>query len=315
LPIYHSNAGFIGIGASLISGATSVIKQKFSASNFWKDCIRHRCTAFSYVGEVCRYLYNQPESHLDKKHRVKVCIGNGMRPNIHQKFCERFNMKCIEIYGATEGNCILMNTENKYGACGYEHFINRIFKIMPYYIIKIDSDQKPIRDKNGHFICCEDGENGLMISMINNKQTKTQFNGYANTPNETNKKILVDVFKTGQKAFNTGDILMRDKYGWIYFIDRVGDTFRWRGENCSTIEVENIISSNLNGLEVSVYGVQVPGQEGRAGMATITSVDVDMDELGEHLKKDLTNYARPIFIRLNKAIEHTCKFDETFLKI
>ena len=165
----------------------------------------------------------------------------------------------------------------------------------------------PIRDKNGFCVRCKDGEKGLLIGIIG-KTTKTAFNGYANNTEATKKKIIEDVFKKGQTAFNSGDLMMRDSFGYMYFCDRLGDTYRWRGENVSTIEVENIISSHLNSREVLVYGVEIPGQEGRAGMtAILESTDFDLEKLAKKVNEDLPSYARPMFVRLVKEIEHTGK--------
>ena len=160
----------------------------------------------------------------------------------------------------------------------------------------------PIRDSNGYCIQCKPGEKGLIVGIINPKNTKQQYSGYANSKEASEKKVIPNLFKLDQTGFNTGDLVMADKDGWIYFIDRLGDTFRWRGENVSTVEVENIISARVNSLEVIVYGVEVKGQEGRAGMATLMSLDVDVKKLGQHIKQDLPAYAKPLFIRLNDQV-------------
>ena len=168
----------------------------------------------------------------------------------------------------------------------------------------------PVRDENGHCIRCRDGEKGLLIGIIGNT-TKTAFNGYANNKEATKKKIVEDVFRKGQRAFNSGDLMMRDSFGYMYFCDRLGDTYRWRGENVSTIEVENVLSAHLNSKEVVVYGVEIAGQEGRAGMAALLETSLsggDLAQLGEKIKRDLPAYARPVFIRLIKEIEHTGEF-------
>jgi solute carrier family 27 fatty acid transporter 1/4 len=194
------------------------------------------------------------------------------------------------------------------GACGYIPLINRIQPFVPLHIIRIDEDMVPIRDENGFCIQCKPNEKGVLISLIGNIPT-TQFNGYLNNPKETNKKIVHDVFKKGQRAYFTGDLLMCDSLGYVYFCDRLGDTFRWRGENVATVEVENVISKHLNSAECFVYGVQVPGQEGRAGMASIKSdTPIDLTTLAAHLKSELPVYARPIFLRLVDELDHTGTF-------
>ena len=195
-----------------------------------------------------------------------------------------------------------VNTTGKYGACGFIPPINRYLKFLQLFIIKIDKEMNPIRDSNGCCIQCKPDEKGLIVGIINPKNTKQQYSGYANSKEASEKKIIPNLFKSGQTGFNTGDLVMADKDGWIYFIDRLGDTYRWRGENVSTVEVENIISARVNSLEVIVYGVEVKGQEGRAGMATLMSLDVDIKKLGEHIKQDLPAYAKPLFLRLNDQV-------------
>ena len=201
------------------------------------------------------------------------------------------------------------------GACGFTPLINRFIKVLPVYIIKIDDDMVPIRDERGFCIECARGEKGLLIGMINPNSTKTAYNGYANNSAASNKKIIENVFKKGQKAFNSGDLMMCDQFGYMYFCDRLGDTYRWRGENVATVEVENIISKNLDSTEVVVYGVEVPGQEGKAGMVAIvnnssssTSLNISLNKLAQYLKSELPSYAIPLFLRLVKTLDHTGTF-------
>lgn len=307
LPIYHANGAMIGVGNSIVSGATVVLRRKFSASAFWKDCINYNCTVFIYVGEICRFLVNQPPSELDRKHKIKKAIGNGLRENVWKEFNYRFNIDCMEFYAASEGNCTMINVTSKIGSCGFLPLINKYVKILSVFLIKIDSDMNPIRDKNGFCIESKPGERGLLIGIIGNT-AKTAYNGYANNKKASSSKIIEDVFKKGQRAFNSGDSMYCDNYGYLYFCDRLGDTFRWRGENVATVEVENVISSHLNSTEVSVYGVQIPGQEGKAGMAAIMKDDLDLDLLGKHLQANLPTYAKPLFIRLSKEFDYTGSF-------
>ena len=241
---------------------------------------------------------------MDRKHSIRLCVGNGMRENVHREFSERFGVKGVEVYGATEGNCVLVNSEGKYGACGYMPLLCRFVPIMPIFLIKVDNDMNPIRDKNGFCIQCDIGEKGLLVGEIGTS-TKSAYSGYANNTEASKKKIITDVFRKGQNAFNTGDVLMSDWNGYTYFVDRLGDTFRWRGENVSTIEVENALSARIDSKEVVVWGVEIPGQEGKAGMATLVTNDVDIKKLGEHIKADLPAYAKPLFIRITKEVEHT----------
>lgn len=196
---------------------------------------------------------------------------------------------------------------SKIGACGFVPLINKFVKVLSVYIIKIDDEMRPIRDERGFCIECKPGEKGLLIGLIGTT-AKTAYNGYANNKQASNGKIIEDVFKSGQRAFNSGDVMICDAYGYLYFCDRLGDTFRWRGENVATVEVENCISGHLNSAEVNVYGVQVPGQEGRAGMAALMRQDVDVDALAVHLKANLPSYAKPLFLRLSKEFDYTGKF-------
>jgi solute carrier family 27 fatty acid transporter 1/4 len=312
LPIYHANGAIIGVGASLVSGATVVMRKKFSASNFWKDCIQYKCTAFIYVGEICRFLVNQPASPLDRAHGVRKAIGNGLRSNVWKDFHARFNIRCIEFYAASEGNCTMVNLTSKIGACGFLPLVNRLVNLLPVYLVRIDDEMNLIRDKSGFCIPCRPGERGLLVGIIGNR-AKTAYNGYANNAKESSKKIIENVFRKGQRAFNSGDSLIMDKYGYMYFCDRLGDTYRWRGENVATIEVENVISKHLNSAEVVVYGVEIPGEEGKAGMAAIKCDDgkdshIDMSVLGGKLMSELPAYSMPLFVRFVKMIEHTGTF-------
>ncbi len=199
-----------------------------------------------------------------------------------------------------------MNIGGKVGACGFIPVVNRWLQKLAINIIRVDNETNPIRDSNGYCIACQPGEKGLAVGLLGDKPTK-EYSGYANNKQASEKKIIENVFKKGQRAFNSGDMMMSDEYGYVYFCDRLGDTYRWKGENVSTIEVENIISAKLNFTEVVVYGVEIPGQEGRAGMVSILKLDVDLKKLYEALKNDLPNYAKPVFIRLVENVDHTGK--------
>ncbi|RNA44931.1 long-chain fatty acid transport 4 [Brachionus plicatilis] len=310
LPIYHGNGTLLGIGSAITVGSTVVLRQKFSASNFWKDCIQYNCTSFIYVGEICRFLVNQAPSAIDRAHKVRKAYGNGLRANVWKEFNQRFGIKCLEFYAASEGNCTMLNLDYKVGSCGFKPLLTRLIKnVYPIFLIKIDEQMNPIRDQEGFCIECEVGEKGLLVGIIGNEPTKA-FNGYANNPEASKKKIIENVFKTGQKAFNTGDAMVMDRFGYLYFCDRLGDTYRWRGENVSTVEVENQISRFLNSKEVVVYGVEIPGQEGRAGMVSIADSpnSIDLQGLSKKVKEELPSYARPLFIRFTAELDHTGTF-------
>lgn len=190
--------------------------------------------------------------------------------------------------------------------------INRLFKLLPVYIIKIDDEMNPIRDVRGFCIECARGEKGLLIGLIDPKSAKTAYNGYANNSAASNKKVIENVFHNGQRAFNSGDLMMCDSFGYMYFCDRLGDTYRWRGENVATVEVENVISKSLASSEVVVYGVEVPGQEGRAGMCAIVDSAAQpaatLQKLAQYLRSELPAYAVPIFLRLVRTLDHTGTF-------
>jgi solute carrier family 27 fatty acid transporter 1/4 len=260
-------------------------------------------------------LVNQPPSDLDRAHTIRKAIGNGLRQNVWQQFNARFgaNIKCIEFYAASEGNCTLINFVSKTGACGFLPLVNFVKRVYPVTIIKIDEQMQPVRDKQGFCIECKAGEKGLLIGMIGKVATE-QYNGYANNTEASARKIVENVFAKGQRAFNSGDLMLCDWLGYMFFCDRLGDTYRWRGENVATCEVENVISRHLSSAEVVVYGVEIPGQEGKAGMAAIsttttTSGEINFfDSLSHQLKIDLPAYAKPLFIRLMSRLEHTGTF-------
>jgi solute carrier family 27 fatty acid transporter 1/4 len=314
LPMYHSSATLIGINQMVVTGCTVVIREKFSASHFWEDCIEHKCTVALYIGEICRYLLNQPEKPTDSQHSVRLMIGNGLKRGFHKQFTKRFHVSQIgEFYASTEGTAAFLNTENHPGACG---FIPLMLK-SPNVLLKIDPVTGDIvRDSNGLCSHCPPGEPGLLVGLIMNIGLQ-RFSGYHNE-SETNKKILRDVFKKGDSYFNTGDLLMMDEEGYVYFCDRTGDTFRWKGENVSTFEVESVMSKQLENRDVIVYGVEVPGCEGRAGMAAIVDPenDVAMEELFPTLVDHLPSYAIPLFIRKIKEpyLTGTKKFQKVKMR-
>ncbi|CAF3381809.1 unnamed protein product [Rotaria sp. Silwood1] len=301
LPLYHS-----------LGGCTTVLRKKFSASNFWKDCIKYKCTGFSYVGELCRFLLAQPPSEYDQKHSIRLCSGNGLRQNLWIPFAERFNIhKIYEFYAATESNAYFFNTDCHPGACGF--FSVLIPSLLGSVLVKFDPEtMEPLRDEKTKLcVRCDRGERGLLLGMIK-KSILHAFDGYVNNPSGTKRKIVENVYKIGDRAFNTGDVIFADKYGFFYFCDRTGDTFRWKSENVSTIEVENILMNILKKNDVIVFGVVVPGFDGKAGMAVMLddpSVSIDLNTLVNELKRQgLPQYARPCFIRLTKNIELTGTF-------
>ncbi|XP_078097263.1 long-chain fatty acid transport protein 2-like [Mustelus asterias] len=308
LPLYHSAGSLIGVGGCIFLGATVVLRQKFSVSHFWDDCRRYNVTVIQYIGEVLRYLCSAPKRSSDRDHKVRKAIGNGARPDVWKEFLNRFgNIQVCEFYGATEGNVGFMNYVGKIGASGRVSFFSK--KLMPFHLVEYDVDQEaPVRDANGHCIEVAKGETGLLIAKIT---SKSPFVGYAGSKSLTAKKHLRDVFSKGDLYFNSGDLMLLDKDNFIYFQDRIGDTFRWKGENVSTNEVADILLMLDFVQEVCVYGVTVPGHEGRTGMAAIllqSGRDFDGAQLYEHVTTHLPSYAQPRFVRERTTIETTGTF-------
>lgn len=308
LPLYHSAASLVGIGGTIELGATCILKKKFSASQFWNDCRKYNVTIFQYIGELCRYLCNQPMGENEKDHKVHMGVGNGLRQDVWREFLQRFGeIRMCEIYGSTEGNLCFMNHIGKIGAVGRSNFFYKL--IFKYDLVKYDLlRDEPVRDHNGFCQRVQKGETGLLLSKI---CSQSPFFGYAGSKQLTEKKILRDVFVKGDAYFNTGDLMAEDENNFISFKDRVGDTFRWKGENVATTEVTEILGLVDFIQEASVYGVQVPGNEGRAGMAAVIvrpECTFDGKKLFDLVVRELPSYARPFFIRLQESIETTSTF-------
>lgn len=306
LPLYHTAGGCIAIGQMLIYGSTIVIKKKFSASQYFPDIKKYECTVGQYIGEMCRYVLAVKPRPEDTQHKLRIAFGNGLRPQIWEEFKTRFNIKKIsEFYGATEGNANIMNVDDTVGAVG---FISRILpKVYPISIIKVDeATGEPVRNSKGLCQTCEPGEPGVFIGKIIPNDPSRAFLGYVDK-SASKKKIVYDVFTKGDSAFISGDIMVADELGYLYFKDRTGDTFRWKGENVSTAELEAILSNIVDYKDVVVYGVEIQGQEGRAGMAAILDVDntLDLNKIAEAVKKELPTYARPQFIRILHKLDMT----------
>ncbi len=312
LPMYHTTGGVVAIGALLVKGGSVVIREKFSAVAFWDDMVRHDCTMFQYIGELCRYLLNAPPSPNETRHRVRLCCGNGLRPDIWGAFQQRFRIpRIVEFYAATEGNVTLFNFEGKPGAIGrLPRLLERRF---PVRIVKFDiAHEAPLRDARGFCIRCAPGETGETIGQIlNNPATPSnRFEGYAD-PQDSERKILRNVFAAGDAWFRTGDLMRQDAQGYFYFVDRIGDTFRWKGENVSTAEVAETVNRFPGIQDANVYGVEIAGRDGRACMAAIVADrDLDLAGLRAHLHSLLPDYARPVFLRVRGEIEVTMTFKQ-----
>lgn len=308
LPLYHGTGGICGVGIALNTGASIILRRKFSASQFWDDAADEGATSFAYIGELCRYLLNQPPHPKEQAHRLRTGFGNGLRPEIWEDFFKRFNIPHLaEFYGSTEGNVSFVNVDGKVGAVGrIPPFLKSRFEHIKFVKFDIETEE-PVRAPNGLCIECEDDEPGEAIGLIGD-DVRQRFEGY-NDAEATKKKILRDVFEPGDMWFRTGDLMRKDAKGWVYFVDRIGDTFRWKGENVATNEVGEVLSQ-FSGIEhANVYGVPVPGTDGKAGMAAITAPgDIDWDALHSFLAERLPAYARPLFLRVQPEAETTGTF-------
>jgi fatty-acyl-CoA synthase len=312
LPLYHTAGGLLATGALLVDGGSVVIREKFSAREFWDDVVRWDCTCFQYIGELCRYLLNAPPSPQERAHRLRLACGNGLRPDVWAQFKERFRIpQIIEFYAATEGNVSLFNFDGKEGAVGRLPWW--MAARFPTKIVRFDRErQQPVRDERGFCIECEVDEPGEVVGKILKDASKPgqRFEGYADAT-ETGRKILHDVFEKGDAWFRTGDLMRKDRNGYFYFVDRIGDTFRWKGENVSTTEVEEAISRFGGIAEANVYGVAVPGREGRAGMAALVAGDnLNLTALNDYLARQLPEYARPVFLRIRQDNDITTTFKQ-----
>ncbi|HEX3429911.1 MAG TPA: long-chain-acyl-CoA synthetase [Rhizomicrobium sp.] len=307
LPMYHSAGGICAPGMAFTVGGTLVLRRRLSVQAFWDDCVHYRVTVFQYIGELCRYLLNAPVSSGERAHVVRAIIGNGLRPDIWSAFQTRFAIpRIVEFYGATEGNVALVNYDGKVGAVGrIPRYARNLFTTR---IVRFDMEHEvSLRDANGFCIECADNEIGEAIGKISTEPGK-RFEGYAREA-DTQKKILRHVFEADDAWFRTGDLLRRDRDGYFYFVDRIGDTFRWKGENVATSEVAEALSAIRGVREANVYGVSVPGQDGRAGMAAlVVTADFRAATLANELAGRLPTYARPLFVRLMPEIGITGTF-------
>lgn len=307
LPLYHGTGLFLGLIAGFHAGASTVIRRKLSVSHFWEDIRRHECTSFVYIGEFIRYLMSQPSTPADSANPIRSIVGNGLRPDIWMAFKERFGIERIgEFYAASEGNGGFANIFNKNCTVG--------LGIAPVKLVKYDvATDEIVRDRSGRCVVVEDGEPGVLLIQITDT---SRFEGYTD-PSASEKKIVRDVVEAGDTYFNSGDLMRTVDVGFSFgqkhyqFVDRVGDTFRWKSENVSTNEVGEIINGHPDIIFTNVYGVEIPGNDGRAGMAAIvlrdglTLPELDIDGLSRHIRDNLPAYARPLFIRILKELPTT----------
>ncbi|AVL26522.1 long-chain-acyl-CoA synthetase [Nocardia brasiliensis] len=301
LPLYHNNALTVALSAVLSAGGTFALGRQFSVSRFWDEVIREEATAFIYIGELCRYLLNQAPKATDRRHKVRLAVGNGLRPELWDEFKRRFGInRIVEFYGASEVNIAFIN------AFGVDRTAG--FGPLPYAVVDYDDETgKAKRDKNGRLRRVGTGGVGLLLSKITDR---SPFDGYTDKA-ASEAKLVRDGFKQGDLWFDTGD-LVRDQ-GWhhIAFVDRLGDTFRWKGENVATTEVEGALTRSEAISQAVVYGVDIPGADGKAGMAAVTLApdgDLDGAALAELVFRQLPAYAVPLFVRVVQELEQTSTF-------
>lgn len=301
LPLYHNNSVTVALGAVLHGGAALAVAPKFSASRFWQDCRRFDATSFVYIGELCRYLLAQQPSPDDTRHNVRVIVGNGLRADIWKEFQSRFAIKRIaEFYGASECNIAFINAldvDETAGICPLPH------KVVAYD----DESGKPQRNARGRLQAVRVGQVGLLLAKVTDRQP---FDGYTDD-DASEAKLVRDGFRIGDCWFNTGDLVRKQGMQHVAFVDRVGDTFRWKGENVATTQVEAALGHAPNVQDCAVYGVAVPGTDGKAGMAAVQmsdGADFDGSTMAAHLIGNLPSYAVPLFIRLVDSLEVTSTF-------
>jgi fatty-acyl-CoA synthase len=298
LPLYHNTALTVAVSAVISAGATLALGRSFSASRFWDEVVHYDATAFVYIGEVCRYLLNQPEKDTDRTNKVRVIAGNGLRPEIWDEFTARFHIpRVFEFYGASEGNTGFVNIFH----------IAKTAGLCPTAVAFAEYDPEtgePVRDENGRVRKVARGEPGLLLSKI----TKAQpFDGYTD-PEASEKKLVRNAFRDGDVWLNSGDLLRPQGWRHAVFVDRLGDTFRWKGENVATTDVEAAVSADPAVEAVTVFGVEVPGADGRAGMAAVVlneGKEFDGTSLAHTVYDHLPGYAVPLFVRIVDSLEHT----------
>jgi fatty-acyl-CoA synthase len=301
LPLYHNNALTVAVSSVINSGSTLALGKSFSASRFWDEVIASEATAFIYIGEICRYILHQPPKPTDRAHRVRLIAGNGLRPEIWDEFTKRFGIaRVCEFYASSEGNAAFINIFN----------VPRTTGISPTPLAYVEYDPDtglPLRDENGRVRRVPAGEPGLLISPVNGLQP---FDGYTDQTS-TEKKLVRNAFREGDVWFNSGDVMSPQGMGHAAFVDRLGDTFRWKGENVATTQVEAALASDESVEECTVFGVEIPRTGGRAGMAAVKlreGAEFDGKSLGRAVYGQLPAYALPLFVRVVESLEHTTTF-------
>ncbi|KAH6609080.1 amp-dependent synthetase ligase [Trichoderma cornu-damae] len=320
MPLYHSSASLLSVCATLLSGSTQALGRKFSTGRFWDECRASKATSIQYVGETLRYLLAAPPQLdpatgecLDRKHHVRAAFGNGLRPDVWDRFKDRFGIETIaEFYAATESPGAAWNvSRNDFGrgAIGRAGWLYSLLTGSGAALVEVDWDtDAPWRDPKTN-LCrrVKPGEPGEMLYRLPAEDVGQRFQGYFNNPDASNSKILRDVFAPGDAWFRSGDVLRRHPSGLTFFSDRIGDTFRWKSENVSTTEVSQAVGLHPSVREANVYGVQLPHHDGRAGCAAIcfdppVPDDATLRSLATHVKVSLPRYARPLFLRLVRDV-------------
>ncbi|MCW5893893.1 MAG: AMP-binding protein [bacterium] len=304
LPLYHGESLFVGFAPAFRAGAAFASRCQFSASAFLDDVRRHGAVAFVYVGELCRYLLRQPPTPHDKDHALRVAAGAGLRPDVWTAFQERFGVpRIVEMYGATEGNVALQNLDNRVGSVGRPHALLED----QVALARIDpATGDLLRTPEGRGVACDADEAGELLGRVG-VAGAMEYDGYTDRA-ATEHKLVRDLFAPGDAWFRSGDLLRRDADGYYYFVDRLGDTFRWKGENVATQEVADVLNGAPGVAESCVYGVAVPGEDGRAGMAALVLAEpgqLDAAALYAHVERHLPRYALPAFLRLVAMVEVT----------
>jgi fatty-acyl-CoA synthase len=313
LPMYHTVGGVQAPGSVLVGGGSVVLSKQFSSHRFWNDIVRWDCTLFQYIGELCRYLVHTEPSEAETQHCIRLACGNGLRPDVWENFQHRFRIpQILEFYGSTEGNVSFFNVEGEFGSVG--RIPSYLAHRFPSALVKFDLDkEEPRRDEQGRCVPCAPNETGEAIGQLLHDASNFggKFEGYTSVEAST-RKILRDVFEPGDDWFRTGDLMRRDERGFYYFVDRIGDTFRWKGENVAASEVAEAISAFPGIQQATVYGVEIPGADGRAGMAAVVAADgLDLAAFRAHLISRLPDYARPVFLRVGTSIAVTSTFKYT----
>jgi fatty-acyl-CoA synthase len=301
LPLYHNNALTVAVSSVINSGATLALGKSFSATRFWDEVIASQATAFIYIGEICRYLLNQPAKPTDRKHKVRVIAGNGLRPEIWDEFTQRFGIaRVCEFYASSEGNGAFINIFNVPRTTGISP--------LPLAYVQYDPDTgAPLRDDDGRVQRVPAGQPGLLLSPVNRLQP---FDGYTDQES-TEKKLVRNAFREGDCWFNSGDVMSPQGMGHASFVDRLGDTFRWKGENVATTQVEAALATDKSVEQCTVFGVEIPDTGGRAGMAAVKlrdGAEFDGTSLARAVYGQLPAYALPLFVRVVESIEQTTTF-------